>query len=204
MKKYELDALRDFAIEHLPAAQRQREKAQRFGMNADGYCRALTVAAMLTQASATVSAIEDRAARLLEQLMLLALDHGYEGIEGTIIDAAHDLASLTSTTIPWLPDRQEIPHSVHRVEPQAEPQMEPTHPQAGPRSFSVADLFPGQLLTTEQAASALGRRPNTLRTWASKETGDIQPACKVGREHRWSADDIIALINTKGIKRKEP
>jgi hypothetical protein len=197
MKKYELDALRDFAIEHLPAAQRQRDKAQRFGMDPDGYCRALIVAAMLTQASATISAIEGRAARLLEQLMLLALGHGYEGIEGTIIEATHDLASLTGTTIPWLPDRQEIPCSAHRVEPQAEPQTESTQPQARPRSFSVADLVPGGLLTTEEAALALGRRPNTLRTWASKETGDIQPVCKVGREHRWSADDIIALVKKR-------
>jgi hypothetical protein len=199
MKKYELDALRDFAIEHLPAAQRQREKAQRFGMDPDGYCRGLTVAATLTRASATVSAIEDCAARLLEQLMLVALDNGYEGIEDTIIEAAHNLASLTGTTIPWLPDRQEIPRSAHTVERQGAPQTEPTQPQARPRSFSVADLVPGQLLTTEQAASALGRRPNTLRTWVSKETGDIQPACKVGREHRWSADDIIALVKKDNV-----
>jgi hypothetical protein len=197
MKKYELDALRDFAIEHLPMAQRQREQAKRFGNDVDGYCRALVVAAMHTRASATASAIENQAARLLEQLMLLALEHGYEGIEDTIVEAVHDLASLTSTSIPWLPDRQEAPPSQQRVEPQAEPQTTPSQPETHPRKLSVADLFPGQLLTTEEAASALGRRPNTLRTWASKETGDVQPVSKVGREHRWSADDIIALLKKR-------
>jgi hypothetical protein len=202
MKKYELDALRDFAIEHLPAAQRQREKAQRFGMDLVGYCQALAVAAMLTQASATISAIESRAARLLEQLMLLALDHGYEGIENTISKAAHELASLTCTTIPWLPTPQDEPSIEPKAQPKVETETEPAQRLTRRHNISIADLVPGDMLTTEQAASALGRKPNTLRTWASKQTGDIQPAFQIGREHRWRADDILALANAKELKRK--
>jgi len=200
MKKYELDALRDFAIEHLPAAQRQREKASRFGLDIEGYCRALSVAAMLTRASATVSAIEDRAARLLEQLMLVALDHAYQGIENTIIEAAHDLASLTGTEIPWLPDRQNKTLAESNV--QTEDVVEPKPEQHVPRfhKTTIADLVPGDLLTTKEAALALGRKPNTLLTWASKETGEIQPHCQVGRQHRWLADDIIALFKEKPKK----
>lgn len=202
MKKHELGALRDFAIEHLPAAQRQREKAQRFGMDPDGYCRALSVAAMFSQASATVSAIEGRAARLLEQLMLLALDHGYEGIEDTITKAAHELASLTCTTIPWLPTPQDEPPTELKTKPKAEPKTEPAQRLTRRRNISVADLVPGDLLTTEQAASALRLKPNTLRTWVSKETGPIKPVTQIGRAHRWLSDDILALANTKELKRK--
>jgi hypothetical protein len=202
MKKHELDALRDFAVEHLPVAQRQREQAKRFGIDLDGYHRALAVAAMHTRASATASAIENQAARLLEQLMLLALNHGYDGIQNTIIEVANDLASLTHTTISWLPAPQDESPTEQMTERSAEPKREATQQRAHPRSVSIADLAPGQFLTTEQAASALGRKPNTLRTWASKETGDIQPAFKVGREHRWRADDILALEKTKQKKTK--
>lgn len=202
MKKHELDALRDFAIEHLPAAQRQRQLAKRFGGGTDEYYRALFVVTVQTQGSVTVSSIEERAARLLEQLMLLALENGYKGIENTIIAAANDLASLTCTTIPWLPTSLDEPSFELKAEPIAEPKTEPTHRLARSRNISIADLVPGTLLTTEQAASALGRKPNTLRTWASKQTGDIQPASKVGREHRWLTDDILALLSPKECKRK--
>jgi hypothetical protein len=134
--------------------------------------------------------------------MLLALDHGYEGIQNTIIEVANDLASLTCTTIFWLPTPQDESPTEQKAEPQAESEKESTQPPARLHSPSIADLAPGQLLTTEQAASALGRKPNTLRTWASKETGDIQPAFKIGREHRWRADDILALDKGKQKKTK--
>ena len=172
-------------------------QAKRFGKDRDQYYRALSVAAMLTQADSTVSAIEDRAARLLEQLMLMALEHGYVGIEDTIITAAHDLASLTYTRIPWLPAPQNKTLAEPNAQTEEVAEPEPVQHASHSRKPTIADLEPGALLTTKEAALALGRKPNTLLTWASKETGDIQPHCQVGRQHRWLADDIIALLKAK-------
>jgi hypothetical protein len=197
MKKIELDALRDFAIEHLPAAQRQREQAKRFGTSRDVYYGSLSVATMFTQASATSSAIEMQAARLLEQVLLLAGDYSYDGIEETIIEAAHDLTKLTGTHIPWLPRPQEPATTQANPQPRQETSKEQRNIANSTQSVEEKlSLKSGQLLSTKQAATALGRKDQTLRSWASKENGPIQPV-KVNGRNMWRSDDILALYSKK-------
>ncbi|MCP3713872.1 helix-turn-helix domain-containing protein [Paraburkholderia sp. CNPSo 3281] len=48
-------------------------------------------------------------------------------------------------------------------------------------------------LTTSEAAVALGLQPQTLRKWASQESGPIRPV-RVGRRLAWSAADVRALL----------
>ncbi|WP_159680350.1 helix-turn-helix domain-containing protein [Caballeronia cordobensis] len=49
-------------------------------------------------------------------------------------------------------------------------------------------------LTTEQAAAALNRKPQTLRKWACLECGPIRPVRICGRL-AWRASDIQRLLN---------
>lgn len=55
--------------------------------------------------------------------------------------------------------------------------------------ISTGALF----LSTAQAAQALGRRPQTLRKWASSQTGPISPKLISGRL-AWFAQDIRDLV----------
>jgi len=50
-----------------------------------------------------------------------------------------------------------------------------------------------QILTTEQAAAAINRRPQTLRKWACFGSGPIQPIRIHGRLG-WRVADIRRLI----------
>lgn len=49
-----------------------------------------------------------------------------------------------------------------------------------------------QYLSTNEAAKALNRAPQTLRKWACSEEGPIRPIRIYGRL-AWSVDDIVAL-----------
>ena len=49
-------------------------------------------------------------------------------------------------------------------------------------------------LTTAEAAQALNRAPQTLRTWACFENGPIRPVRIHGRL-AWPADEIAKLLN---------
>lgn len=49
-------------------------------------------------------------------------------------------------------------------------------------------------LDTNRAATALGRRPQTLRKWACLENGPLRPVRINGRLH-WRVSDIQALLN---------
>ena len=54
-----------------------------------------------------------------------------------------------------------------------------------------------RMLTTEEAAEALYRRPQTLRTWACKNSGPIKPVRIVGRQGApllWRESDVLALL----------
>ena len=185
MKPFQMDALRDFAIEHLPRAQKEREQAKRYGTYQEDYYRHLFVTSTMTLGVATLTAIERAAASLLEQVMLHCLGHGYIGIESHIVEIANELRILTGTAIPWL---DSLPA------PAAPPQCEPPAP-ALPAKQST--LEPGQFLTTAEAAEALKRKTNTLLKWAMNENGPINPVSKVGREHRWLSDHVIAVLNGK-------
>ncbi|TDG02094.1 DNA-binding protein [Paraburkholderia guartelaensis] len=48
-------------------------------------------------------------------------------------------------------------------------------------------------LTTDEAAVALGLKPQTLHKWACLENGPIRPV-RVGRRLAWSAADVRALL----------
>lgn len=49
-------------------------------------------------------------------------------------------------------------------------------------------------LTTEEAAAALHRKPQTIRRWAFTNTGPIQPI-RIGRRLAWPVDAIKALLS---------
>jgi hypothetical protein len=48
-------------------------------------------------------------------------------------------------------------------------------------------------LTTEEAAVLLNRKPQTLRQWACKQNGPIQPR-RIGNRLHWSPADIRKLV----------
>lgn len=48
-------------------------------------------------------------------------------------------------------------------------------------------------LTTQEAARLLGRRPQTLRGWASSEQGLLRPH-RIGRRLMWPTTEIRALL----------
>ena len=59
---------------------------------------------------------------------------------------------------------------------------------------TLVEMFPGRLgVTTEEAAILLGRKPQTLRKWASYQTGPIQPV-RIGARLQWRLADLQRLI----------
>jgi hypothetical protein len=179
MKDFQVEALRDLAIEHLPKAQEQRQQAGMFGSQ-EQYYGMLSVVAMNTLAGPATTAVERLAARLLQQVMVKLMGHGYEEIDEVIVEIACDLCSLTHKVIPWLT----VPS------PAAEP-------VAAVLALvdNEAPIVSGQLLTTKEAALALGFKPNTLHKWIMNQSGPIKPASKIGQRYYWRSDDIIALKN---------
>ena len=183
MKPFQIDALRDFAIEHFPRAQKAREQAKKYSIPQEDYYRDLLVACVMAQSYSTITSIEHRAAILLEQIMLLRGGNAYEGIETRIIEVATELSGLTGVSVDWL---DIMPEPVQQCIPPA------------PAIVIIqTSLEPGLFLTTSEAAIALNVKPQTMRTWVSKENGPIRPASKVNNHHRWLSDDIIALLNKK-------
>jgi hypothetical protein len=53
-----------------------------------------------------------------------------------------------------------------------------------------------QVLSTDEAAAAINRRPQTLRKWACLENGPIRPVRIHGRL-AWLAEDIRSLIEQR-------
>lgn len=51
-----------------------------------------------------------------------------------------------------------------------------------------------QTLTTAEAAKALNRAPQTLRTWACFENGPVRPV-RINGRLAWPADEIAQLLN---------
>jgi hypothetical protein len=49
-------------------------------------------------------------------------------------------------------------------------------------------------LTTDEAAAALNRQPQTLRKWACFENGPIRPV-RIHRRLAWRVSDIRKLLN---------
>lgn len=50
------------------------------------------------------------------------------------------------------------------------------------------------VLSTDEAAAALNRKPQTLRKWACLENGPIRPV-RINGRLAWKVSDIAKLIN---------
>jgi hypothetical protein len=195
METIKLTALRDFAVDHLPRAQRVRDQKH---ASQDDFHYALYGAAVLAQASATASAVEQAAAHLLQLTMSLSINweadkrpsakQRYE-LGHQAIAAATDLCTLTGTSLPWLADAMQ-----HEPPPPAPPEAEAL-PVPPLRALGQAPLVPGIWLTTHEAAAYLKHHPQTLFNWASDGTGPLQPT-RTGRRLYWQSDDLIRI--TKG------
>jgi hypothetical protein len=57
------------------------------------------------------------------------------------------------------------------------------------------------MMTTEEAAEALGRRPDTLRKWHSFKRGPIEPVLIHGRL-AWRVADVQAMLRGEHPGRK--
>lgn len=59
--------------------------------------------------------------------------------------------------------------------------------------MTVATNLP-EVLTTNEAAAAIKRRPQTLRKWAALECGPIRPI-RINGRLAWRVSDIASLLN---------
>lgn len=55
-----------------------------------------------------------------------------------------------------------------------------------------------EAVTTEVAAKALNRQPQTLRKWACLENGPIRPV-RINGRLAWPLDDIARLLNGQEV-----
>jgi hypothetical protein len=55
------------------------------------------------------------------------------------------------------------------------------------------------MLTTDEAAKALNRKPQTLRKWACYGTGVLRPV-RINGQLAWRASDILAILNSTTMK----
>lgn len=193
MNQLQIDSLRDLAIEHLPRAQADREQIKRYGGSHADLYRKLAVTAVVVRAKAGTLAIEFAAANVLDTVTLLCLEREEPLLSSTRIELmyrltkdAKELCALTGKTIAWL-DLLATP-----PEPAPPEEVEEATAQSPP-SFPLA----GRLLSTREAAQVLGYAPQTLRKWASDESGPIRPIKKAGAHNRWSGDEILALMASK-------
>lgn len=56
------------------------------------------------------------------------------------------------------------------------------------------------LLTTDEAATALRMRPQTLRRWACQGSGPIRPV-KIGGRLAWKRESVLRLIEGQPVER---
>lgn len=194
MKKFELAALRDFAIAHFPRAQTADTS-----LPADEYKRVLYGYAALISPNAP--ATECAAAALLQPVMQLSINwepvdmptpaQRQQAIQNAV-EAAHELSSLTGTPpLPWLPSLATAAAAAPPEPVQPSPQPAP----AVPTLFERPLLQPGPNQTTEDAARYLGVTPGTMRKWHMMGTGPITPI-KRGSLLGWPTADLERLAVT--------
>lgn len=177
MTPTQIDFLRDFAIDNLPRAQADREQTNRYG--GDLYSR-LAGSSLMVRGKAGTTATEYAAATVLESVCLLQQPLSAKQRSDTLhnlTSAANDLCLHTGKTIAWLGE----------VAPEPEPK--PPAPALPKPLPAIA----GRWLSTKEAAEFLGFKEQTLRQWASNESGPIRPK-KVARRLLWSGDDILTLL----------
>lgn len=197
MEAIKLTALRDFAVEHLPRAQRVRDQKH---ATQDDFHYALYGAAILAQSSATASAVEQSAAYLLQLTMSLSINWEADNrptakqrheLGHQAIAAATDLCTLTGVSLPWLADA--MTHEPAPPAPTPAAQEEEPIPL---RALGLAPLTRGQHLTTNEAAAYMKHHPQTLRNWASNGDGPFQPT-RAGNRLYWKSDDLIQFFSGK-------
>lgn len=183
MEQIKLAALRDFAIQHFPRAQ-----TVAVSLPAGDYQHILYGFAALVSANAP--ATETAAAHLLLTVMSLLIEWPEEKklspyqrqlVEHEVAEAASELCNLTNLTPPWLDSILVIPAPP--------PVPAPSTPAPAPLR---AGLQPGPNQTTEYAARFLGVKPQTMRAWASSDSGPLRPI-KLGRNNGWPTADLIRL-----------
>lgn len=130
--------------------------------------------------SRSASSAEYAAANVLETVCMLAINSKEQYLLSKLEAQAKVLCKLTGETIPWLAI----------TEPKPEQEASPPVPATEKTLQPIA----GRLLSTAEAAKVLGYDANTLRKWASTQTGPIQPIRNVGRYLRWSGDEILRFL----------
>ena len=176
MTPTQIDFLRDFAIDNLPRAKSDREQTSRLGGN---LYEKLAFTATMVRSKAGTTATEFAAATMLESVCLLQrvlLPKQRSDTLHNLTSAANDLCLHTGKVISWLGEV-------------APPPPEPKPEQSAKPLPAIA----GRWLSTKEAAAFLGFKEQTLRQWASNESGPLRPK-KVARHLKWAGDDILAVL----------
>lgn len=203
MDQIKVTALRDFAINHLPRAQRTLSQANTRGPLDVSY--ALAGDAALT--GTTAPAIEQAAAHLLQPVSALLIDrHGgttlsqneRTTLEGIALNRAELLCELTGFTIPWLANAVAARGKAMPDDPA--PPNHSTVQQQQPPTLPL--LTPGKLMKTAEVAKYIGYSANTLRKW--KSNGELPDGLETrghGPNLRWPSDGVIYVLKN-GVKRQ--
>jgi hypothetical protein len=188
----QIDSLRDLAIEHLPRAQVVRASVKRMGSRPADFYRQLAYAAIMVRGDAASTVVERTAAEVLESVALLAREEPLTAQErdatvGRLASAANELCTLTGTAMSWLPS----PAAGHERQDATPADIAPVLTGELPKAIA------GRYLSTKEAAQALGVGAQTLRKWASTESGPISPSSKVAGRLKWSGDEILSMLSGK-------
>lgn len=193
MNRHQIDILRDLAIEHLPRAQADREGIKRYGGTHADFYRRIAVTSTMARGNAGTTAIEFAAANVLESVAILCGEQENPLTKTEKATLLHRLATdakelciCTGTAISWLDS----------VSTTLDSEPEPTPKQLMATIQKTNPSIAGRQLNTKEAAEVLGYKENTLRKWSSDESGPIRPK-KLGRQLRWSGDEILALLTKK-------
>jgi hypothetical protein len=191
MNQLQIDSLRDLAIEYLPRAQTDREQIKKVGGTFADFYRRLAFTSVMVRSNAGITAVEYAAANLLESISLLYIEQdeplskrAQADILSRLARDAKELCALTGRVISWL-DALPAP-------PDTAPEPEPEIPSSRIPRHSIA----GRMLTTKEAAEVLGYAEQTLRMWASKESGPLRPK-RPTKKLLWSGDEILSLLSCK-------
>lgn len=191
MNTLQIDSLRDMAIDYLARARADRETAT---THADLY-RRLYVTSVMMRGKPGTTAVEYAACNVLETVSLLRTAHDEPlttqkraSLMSQLAAEVRELCTLTERTAPaWLAD---VP---------AEPVKAEIDDRPTPAPIALpAPTIAGRLLSTKEAAAVLGYKEQTLRQWASTESGPIRPLRNGQRSKLlWSGDEIQRLMSRK-------
>lgn len=182
MKQWQVESLRDFAIDHLPAAQAVRDHATKWGTSSDDYHHQLVAIPTLLELRAAQPVEQKIAAKLLCLASRWLLGSTYDGLNEQLVEAARNLCAVTGRTLPWLKEvATQSTRAATSPGPEGNQTIQPT---------SQPSEREGEWLTTEEAARLLRLQPQTLQSWSSKQTGPIQPR-RLQRRLYWNKNEIL-------------